>query len=178
MSRGFNRTILMGNLAKDPDIRVTQNKQKVARLTVAVGKQWKDKQTGETKSHTDFINVSAWGYTADICEKYLSKGKPVLIEGRISVRDYDDPKTGRHVWITEVIAENVTLLGGGQNSGQNAGGNDPQNRAETQSSVDRNADKNADMGSLRDEAEFEDEFPLDFSEMGGTEGPGEVAIPF
>ena len=90
MSRGFNRVILMGNLAKDPDIRATQSKQKVARLTVAVGKQWKDKQTGETKSHTDFINVSAWGFTADICEKYLSKGKPVLIEGRISVRDYDE----------------------------------------------------------------------------------------
>ncbi len=176
--RGVNRVFLLGNLAKDPDIRATQSKQKVARLTLAVGKQWKDKQTGEAKSHTDFINVSAWGFTADICEKYLSKGKPVLIEGRISVRDYDDPKTGRHVWITEVIAENVTLLGGGQNSGQNAGGSNPQSRAETQSSADRNADKSADMGSLRDEAEFEDEFPLDFSEMGGTEGPGEVAIPF
>ena len=178
MSRGFNRVILMGNLAKDPDIRVTQSNQKVARMTIAVGKQWKDKQTGEAKSHTDFINVSAWGYTADICEKYLSKGKPVLIEGRISVRDYDDPKTGRHVWITEVIAENVTLLGGGQNSGQNAGGNDPQSRAETQSSADRNADKNADMGSLRDETGFEDEFPLDFSALEGQEGPGEVKIPF
>jgi len=178
MSRGFNKVILLGNLAKDPDIRATQSKQKVARLTVAVGKQWKDKQTGEAKSHTDFINVSAWGFTADICEKYLKKGRPVLIEGRISVRDYDDEKTGRHVWITEVIAENVTLLGGGQNSGQNAGNDDPQSRTDTQSSVDRNTDRNTDMGSLRDEANFEDEFPLDFSEMGGVEGPGEVQIPF
>jgi single-strand DNA-binding protein len=178
MSRGYNRVVLLGNLAKDPDIRAPQSKQKVARLTLAVGKQWKDKQTGEAKSHTDFINVSAWGFTADICEKYLSKGKPVLIEGRISVRDYDDPKTGRHVWITEVMAENVTLLGGGQNTGQNAGGNDPQSRAETQSSADRNADKSADMGSLRDETGFEDEFPLDFSEMDSGKAPGEVQIPF
>lgn len=172
MSRGFNRTILMGNLAKDPDIRVTQNKQKVARLTVAVGKQWKDKQTGETKSHTDFINVSAWGYTADICEKYLSKGKPVLIEGRISVRDYDDTKTGKHVWITEVIAENVTLLGGGQNSGQ--GNTEPQVRPD----IHPRAEASADMGRLRDETGFEDEFPLDFSALEGQEGPGEVFIPF
>lgn len=178
MSRGFNRTILMGNLAKDPDIRVTQGNQKVARITIAVGKQWKDKQTGEAKSHTDFINVSAWGFTADICEKYLSKGKPVLIEGRISVRDFDDPKTGKHVWITEVIAENVTLLGGGQNSGQNAGNDDPQSRAGTQSSADRNADTSADMGSLRDETGFDDEFPLDFSALGGQEGPNDVSIPF
>ena len=172
MSRGYNRTILMGNLAKDPDIRTTQSNQKVARMTIAVGKQWKDKQTGEAKSHTDFINVSAWGYTADICEKYLSKGKPVLIEGRISVRDYDDEKTGKHVWITEVIAENVTLLGGGQNSGQ--GNTEPQSRADTAP----RAEASADMGSLRDEAGFEDEFPLDFSALEGQEGPGEVAIPF
>ena len=176
MSRGFNRTILMGNLAKDPDIRVTQNNQKVARITIAVGKQWNDKQTGEPKSHTDFINVSAWGFTADICEKYLSKGKPVLIEGRISVRDYDDPKTGKHVWITEVMAENVTLLGGGQGSGQNAGSSEPQGRAEAQSSADRNTDTSADMGSLRDETGFEDEFPLDFSAC--EERQTEVKIPF
>lgn len=172
MSRGYNRVVLLGNLAKDPDIRVTQSNQKVARITIAVGKQWKDKQTGEAKSHTDFINVSAWGFTADICEKYLSKGKPVLIEGRISVRDYDDEKTGKHVWITEVIAENVTLLGGGQNSGQD--NTEPQSRADTAP----RAEASADMGSLRDEGDFEDEFPLDFSEMGGVEGPGEVAIPF
>ena len=172
MSRGFNRTILMGNLAKDPDIRATQSKQKVARLTVAVGKQWKDKQTGEAKSHTDFINVSAWGFTADICEKYLSKGKPVLIEGRISVRDFDDPKTGKHVWITEVIAENVTLLGGGQNSGQD--NTEPQSRANTAP----RAEANSDMGSMRDDAGFEDEFPLDFSALEGQEGPNDVSIPF
>ena len=172
MSRGFNRTILMGHLAKDPDIGVTQSTQKVARITIAVGKQWKDKQTGETKSHTDFINVSAWGYTADICEKYLSKGKPVLIEGRISVRDYDDPKTGKHVWITEVMAENVTLLGGGQNNGQ--GNTEPQSRADIQPKVDTSTDS----GSLRDEGGFEDEFPLDFSALDGQEGPGDVQIPF
>ena len=176
--RGVNRVFLLGNLAKDPDVRVTQSNQKVARITIAVGKQWKDKQTGEATSHTDFINVSGWGFTADLCEEYLKKGRPVLIEGRISVRDYDDPKTGRHVWITEVMAENITLLGGGQNSGQNAGGSNPQSRAETQSSVDRNADKSADMGCLRDEAEFEDEFPLDFSALDGQEGPREVKIPF
>lgn len=170
--RGVNRVFLLGNLAKDPDVRATQSKQKVARLTLAVGKQWKDKQTGETKSHTDFINVSAWGFTADICEKYLSKGKPVLIEGRISVRDYDDPKTGKHVWITEVMAENVTLLGGGQNNGQ--GNTEPQSRGDTAP----RAESSADMGSLRDETGFEDEFPLDFSALEEQEGPGEVSIPF
>lgn len=171
MSRGYNRVVLLGNLAKDPDIRVTQSNQKVARITVAVGKQWKDKQTGETKSHTDFINVSAWGFTADICEKYLKKGRPVLIEGRISVRDYDDEKTGRHVWITKVIAENVTLLGGGQNSGQD--NTEPESRANT-------APRRESGRTPLPEGfpEDNDEFPLDFSEMGGNEALGDVQIPF
>lgn len=167
MSRGFNKVILMGNLAKDPDIRFTASKQKIARITVAVGKQWKDKQTGETKNHTDFISVSAWGFTADICEKYLKKGRPVLLEGRLSVRDYDDEKTGKHVWITEVIAENITLLGGGQSDGQNTGREQPQRQQQTGYSADSDAD------------EFQDEFPLDFSSCDGQQdAPGDVQIPF
>ena len=80
----------MGNLARDPDVRFTPNKQKVARITVAIGRQWKNKATGELQSHTDFIPVVAWGASADICERYLKKGRPVLVEGRITVRDFDD----------------------------------------------------------------------------------------
>ena len=110
MSRGYNRTVLMGNLARDPDVRFTPNKQKVARITVAIGRQWKNKATGELQSHTDFIPVVAWGASADICERYLKKGRPVLVEGRITVRDFDDIKTGQHRWVTEVVAENIVLL--------------------------------------------------------------------
>ena len=102
MSRGYNKVILMGNLARDPDVRHTPSKQKVARFTVAVGRQWKNRSTGETQNHTDFIPVVAWGFLADICDRYLRKGKPVLVEGRIQVRDYDDPKTGMRRWVTEV----------------------------------------------------------------------------
>ena len=114
MSRGFNKVIIMGNLARDPDVRHTPSKQKVARITVAVGRQWKNKATGELENRTDFISVVAWGFSADICERYLAKGRPVLIEGRLQVRDYDDPKTGQHKWITEVLAENITLMSAGR----------------------------------------------------------------
>mgnify|MGYP000366379405 CR=1 FL=1 len=95
MSRGYNRVVLMGNLARDPDVRFTPTKQKVARITVAIGRQWKNKVTGELQSHTDFVPVAVWGPQADVCERYLRKGRPVLVEGRISVRDFDDLKTGQ-----------------------------------------------------------------------------------
>lgn len=179
MARGFNRVVIMGNLARDPDVRFTPNKQKLARITVAIGRQWKNKATGELQSHTDFVNVSAWGFTADICERYLKKGRPVLVEGRISVRDFDDPKTGQHRWVTEVVAENVVLLGSGRREDEepSVSSSRPE-QTPGGSKMNSDAVSGGDMGSLREEEGFEDEFPLDFSEMGETEGPGDVQIPF
>lgn len=160
MSKGFNKTILMGNLARDPDIRHTTSKQKVARITVAVSRQWKDKATGEAKSQTDFIPVVAWSFLADICERYLSKGKPVLLEGRLQVREYEDAKTGGRKWATEVIAENMTLLPSGRRE------NDPP-VGEPEASALPPAQT---AGSIRD-----DDFPLDFDGLGGEDV---IDVPF
>ena len=179
MARGYNRVIIMGNLARDPDVRFTPSKQKVARITVAIGRQWKNKTSGELQSHTDFINVSAWNYVADICDRYLKKGRPVLVDGRLSVRDFDDAKTGQHRWVTEVVADNIVLLGSPRREDEGVSGsssNSEQNYGNARMHSD--AVSGGDMGSLREEEGFEDEFPLDFSEMGGTEGPGDVQIPF
>lgn len=191
MSRDFNKVIIMGRLARDPDVRFTPSKQKVARITVATGRQWKNKQTGELQSHTDFIPVTAWSFTADLCEKYLKKGSPLLVEGRISTRDYDDVKTGQHKWVTEVVAENIVLLGSRRDGeGSSYPSSQSQTGQQQYSRPQQHSDAMAgggDVGSLRDEAGFEDEFPLDFSEMndgaknsggGSSEGPGDVEIPF
>ena len=182
MSRDYNRVIIMGRLTRDPDVRFTPNKQKVARITVATGRQWKNKMTGELQSHTDFIPVTAWSFAADLCEKYLKKGRQVLVEGRITTRDYDDVKTGTHKWVTEVVAESIVLLGSGRKDDE--GSSDyPQRQTAASSGYSRPQTSDAvmsggDMGSLREEAGFEDEFPLDFSEMGSPEGSGDVEIPF
>ena len=185
MSRGYNRTVLMGNLARDPDVRFTPNKQKVARITVAIRRQWKNKATGELQSHTDFIPVVAWGASADICERYLKKGRPVLVEGRITVRDFDDIKTGQHRWVTEVVAENIVLLSSGRREDEGSGGYQQQSYGGGQQSgygrapqPQSDAMAAPDMGSLRGEAGFEDDFPLDFSELGGPDSSGDVEIPF
>ena len=173
MSRGFNKVILMGNLAKDPDVRYTPSKQKVARITVAVGRQWKSK-TGELQSHTDFIAVVAWGFSADLCEKYLRKGRPVLVEGRLTVRDFDDARTGQHRWVTEVVADNLTLLSGGKREE----GEEGFRPAAPSYGPSRAAAPQEDLGSLRDEKGFGDEFPLDFSEVSDEGASGDVDIPF
>ena len=193
MSRGYNRVVLMGNLARDPDVRFTPTKQKVARITVAIGRQWKNKVTGELQSHTDFVPVAVWGPQADVCERYLRKGRPVLVEGRISVRDFDDLKTGQRRWVTEVVADNIVLLSSGRRDDdqqygggyqqQYGGGYQQQSYGGGQQQYQQRAPQSdampaPDMGSLRNEAGFEDEFPLDFSELNGPDSSGDVEIPF
>lgn len=144
--------ILMGNLAKDPDVRHTPSKQKVARFTVAVGRRWKDKYSGEAKDQTDFIPVVAWAFLADICDRYLRKGKPVLVEGRIQVRDYDDPKTRARRWTTEIVAENVILL------------------------PDGNRERTSERSHANENLPGQEDFPLDVSDL-PDDGP-EVDVPF
>ncbi len=183
MSRGFNKVILMGNLARDPDVRHTPSKQKVARITVAVGRQWKNKVTGELQTQTDFIPVVAWAFLADICERYLRKGKPVLVEGRMQVREYEDTKTGGRKWATEVVAENLTMLPSGRRE-DDSYGDIPAPRPQATSYASPQpkpasapAYGGPDAGSLRDDIDFEEDFPLDFSDLGDSSGD-DVDVPF
>lgn len=159
MARGYNRIILMGNLARDPEIRYTASKQAVARLTVAVGRSWKDHE-GNQQDHTDFIPVVVWGNQAENCEKYLRKGRPVLVEGRLQVRNYQT-QSGEKRWVTEVVAQSVVFLGSGSRESQDL---DYGGFKEPVSSI----------GSLRDE--FPEEFPTDISDV-NDEGE-EADIPF
>ena len=183
MSRGYNRVVLMGNLARDPDIRHTPNKQKVARITVAVGRQWKNKVTGELQSQTDFIPVVAWSNLADLCDRFLRKGKPVLVEGRIQVREYEDTKTGARKWATDVIADNMVLLSSGRREdeyGEIPAPGTPQQSYQTTKPAPAKY-QGGDVGSLREDMDFEEDFPLDFSEMQDSasgDGDGEVDVPF
>ena len=171
MSRDYNRVILMGRLAKDPDMRRTPSGTLVARVSFATGREWKDKTTGEKKSETDFHPVQAWGPQADVLEKYCKKGKALIIEGRLHSYSYDD-KNGVRKWVTEVIAESIIMLSDGRNSGQAAGASAPSAQPQAQYYPG-----GTDATSLRSEMGFEDEFPLDFSELSGG-GVSDVDIPF
>ncbi|GAB6281115.1 MAG: single-stranded DNA-binding protein [Thermovirga sp.] len=161
MARGFNKAILMGNLARDPEVRYTTSKQAVAKLTVAVNRQWKNKD-GEVQDQADFIPVVVWGSQAENCERFLRKGSSVLVEGRIQVRNYE-ATTGERRWITEVVAQSVTFLG---------------TRKESEGFSSHEADPSPRGGSLREKG-FGDEFVMDISEVDGVKDEGEDAdIPF
>jgi len=161
MARGFNKAILMGNLARDPEVRYTTSKQAVAKFTVAVNRQWKSKD-GELKDQVDFIPIVVWGPQGDNCERFLRKGSPVFVEGRIQVRSYE-ATTGERRWVTEVIAQDVTFLG---------------TRKESEGPSSNEADPAPRGASLREKG-FGDEFVMDISEVNGVKDDGEDAdIPF
>ena len=101
MARGFNKVVLMGNLARDPEVRYTVEKRAWARFTVAVGYTWKNKN-GEYQDATDFIPVVAWGPLADRCGRYLKKGSGVLVEGKLRVRSYEARDGSGKKYSTEV----------------------------------------------------------------------------
>ena len=102
---GLNRAIIAGNLARDPDVRYTVNKKAYTRFTVAVNYRYKD-ANGEYKDSADYIPVIVWGAQAESCGKYLKKGSPVLVEGRIQTGSYD-AKDGTKRYTTRVKASRV-----------------------------------------------------------------------
>ncbi|OUO94786.1 single-stranded DNA-binding protein [Cloacibacillus sp. An23] len=176
MSRDFNKVILTGRLARDPDVRTTQGGQKNARISLACGRERKDKTTGEKKAEAEFHPVMAWGFAADLLEKYCRKGKLILVEGRLHSYDYTDKNNVRK-WVTEVVADNIILMPDSKNNGQAAGASASSTPAPAPAA--QYYPGGSDATSLRGEMGFEDEFdsfPLDFSEIHG--GDSDVSIPF
>jgi len=119
-SRSVNKVILVGNLGKDAETKFTPGGAAVTKFTIATGRRWKDQQSGEWKEETDWHNVVLW--RAENLANYLLKGKQVYVEGRLHTRSYDD-KDGKKQYFTEVVAEDVILLGGrGGEAGSGGGG--------------------------------------------------------
>ena len=120
MSEGLNRVILIGNLGQDPELRFTQSNQGVLSLRIATTESYMDKNTKERKERTEWHSVIVWGSRGEALNKILSKGGRVCIEGRLQTRSWED-KQGAKRYTTEVVANNVILLGG---KGQQGGGGD------------------------------------------------------
>lgn len=115
-SRSVNKVILIGNLGKDAETKFTTGGTSVTKFSVATSRRWKDQQTGEWKEETDWSNVTAW--RSENVAQFLTKGKQVYVEGRLRNYSYDD-KDGQKRYSTEVVAENIILLGGrGEGGGE------------------------------------------------------------
>lgn len=129
MSRGLNKAQLIGRLGQDPEVRQMRSGQAVANISVATSESWKDKETGEKKERTEWHRVTMYGRLAEVAGEYLKKGAQVYIEGRIHTREWE--KDGIKRYSTEIICEEIQMLGGGARSdgGANTGG---QQRQQTQ----------------------------------------------
>jgi single-strand DNA-binding protein len=119
-SRSVNKVILLGHLGKDAETKFTPNGVARSTFTIATSRRWKDQQSGEWKEETDWHNIVLW--RSENLANYLLKGKQVYVEGRLASRSYED-KEGQKKYITEVVADELILLGGrGDSAG--AGGGD------------------------------------------------------
>ena len=120
MARSVNKVLLIGNLGRDAETKFTPSGTSVTKFAVATTRNWKDKQTNEWKEETNWTNVVVW--QQENLSNYLTKGKQVYVEGRLQTRSYDD-KDGKKVYTTEVVADEVILLGGRGEGGGFEGGN-------------------------------------------------------
>jgi len=111
MSKGVNKVIIMGNLGRDPEVRFTKSGTAVCNMRVAVTERRKNGDSWE--DHTEWIDLVAWGKTAENCGQYLAKGRQLYAEGRLQTRKWQD-KNGQDRYSTEVHCQSVLFLGGGR----------------------------------------------------------------
>ena len=131
---GVNKVILVGRLGKDPEVRNLDNGVAVANFTMATSETYKDRTTGEKKETTEWHNIVLWRGLAEVSQKYLHKGDLVYIEGKLRTRSWE--KEGVTRYTTEIVADNMTMLGsrsGGSNSGGSASDYSPRTAEKTPS---------------------------------------------
>ncbi len=116
MARGFNKVTLMGNLTRDPELRTTQNGNSVCNFSLAVNRTWRNAD-GEQQEEVDFIDCVAWGKAGELIEQYTSKGRPLLVSGRLKQDTWEQEGNKRSK--LEVVVEDFNFVGGG---GDESGG--------------------------------------------------------
>jgi single-strand DNA-binding protein len=120
--KSVNKVILIGNLGKDPEVKYTPSGTPVAKLTLATNERFKDKNSGEWQDRTEWHNIVLWQRLAEIAGEYLKKGSKVYIEGRLQTHSWDDKQTNQKRYMTEVIGNDLVLLGGrGEGAGDDGG---------------------------------------------------------
>lgn len=116
---GVNKVIIVGRLGADPEVKTISGGNTVARLSVATSENWTDKG-GQKQERTEWHRVVVWGKLAELCGRYLNKGRQVYLEGRLQTRQWEDQQ-GQKRYTTEVVANAVQFLGAGQGASGSAG---------------------------------------------------------
>jgi single-strand DNA-binding protein len=155
-----NKVILIGNLGRDPETRYTADGAAITNITIATSDRWKDKASGEMKEATEWHRVAFFGRLAEIAGEYLKKGRPVYVEGRLRTRKWQD-KDGQDRYTTEIVAENMQMLGsregmgGGAPDFEGGGGDEP--RAPARPSAAKPAGAGKPASSV---ADMDDDIPF------------------
>jgi single-strand DNA-binding protein len=119
--KSVNKVILIGNLGKDPEVKFPPSGTPVAKFSLATNERFKDKE-GQWQDRTEWHNITAWARTAEIAGEYLKKGSKVYIEGSLRTHSWDDKQTNQKKYMTEIIVNDLVLLGGrGEGAGDSAG---------------------------------------------------------
>jgi single-strand DNA-binding protein len=110
MAGSFNKVILIGNLGKDPETRTLESGAVMCRFPMATTETYKNRQSGEKTSHTEWHNIVLWRGLAEVADKYLKKGSKILIEGKIRTRSWEDKESGQMRYTTEILADQLQML--------------------------------------------------------------------
>lgn len=151
-----NKVILVGNLGRDPEVRYSPDGAAICNVSLATTSQWKDKSSGERREDTEWHRVVFYNRLAEIAGEYLRKGRSIYVEGRIKTRKWQDKETGQDRYSTEIIADQMQMLGGRDDDGgqreapqRTAPQRQPQQRPAPQQSAASLADMDSDIPFMR-----------------------------
>jgi single-strand DNA-binding protein len=149
MARGVNKVILVGNLGADPEVRYTPSGTAITTIRIATSESWKDKQTGEQQERTEWHRIKFFGRLAEIAGEYLKKGSQVYVEGKLRTQEYE--KDGQKRYSTDVIADEMQMLGtrGGESS--QSGSRAPRSNAPAPSAAAPSNDPSGPGGGFDDD---------------------------
>jgi single-strand DNA-binding protein len=159
MARSLNKVMLIGNLGRDPEMRYTPGGEPVVSFSIATTRTWIDQASNERREATDWHNIVAWRRLAETCHRFLRKGSLVYLEGRLETRSWDDRDTGKKMYRTEVILDEMNMLDSRRDSEDGgdmaaSGGDHPAQRPSTAPSGSRDAHRDSgpspENGSSRD----------------------------
>jgi single-strand DNA-binding protein len=153
----FNKVILVGNLTRDPELRYAPKGTAIAKIGLAINRSWRT-ETGETREETTFVDVDAFGRTAENIGQYMRKGSPILVEGRLRLETWDDKQTNQKRSKLSVVAEVVQFLGSPRGAEGGTGGGEPARSRPSQPAQSTQSSPSG--GAEPDEAPAEDDVPF------------------
>ena len=153
MAKGVNKVFLLGNVGKDPEIRATQGGMTIASFTLATADRQKDAQ-GNWADKTEWHNLVAFSRTAEIVRDYVKKGTQIFVEGKIQTRSWDDKESGQKKYRTEILVNELSLLGGGGGGGRQSGEGGGYSRSSSAPAAPSSGPEYADQGITDDDIPF------------------------